>query len=134
MSAVLRKALFWLLMLVVPLQGIAGSVMQLHAPAQGMVRMASSSNTPTSNMAMHASAPTHAVHPCAGSVPGCNDRHAPGMLKCGLSAACGLVAAPALQPRTFLQLPASEAPQARFLRLQVAFCTGAPERPPRFPA
>jgi hypothetical protein len=134
MPAVLRNALFWLLMLVVPLQGIAGTVMQLHAPAQDMMRMASSSGAHGSDMAMHAAAPTHAAHPCAGRVAGCDDRHTPGMPKCGLSAVCGLVAAPALQSRVFILVPASQAPQAGCLQLQVAFCTGAPERPPRFPA
>lgn len=130
MSAALRKALFWLLMLVIPLQGLAGAVMPLHASEAGMGRMHSASNV-SAPMTMHAASSAHAVDPCAAMVTGCDQSHAPGALKCGLSAVCGLVAAPALQLPPFIPPLASQAARPEFLHLQVAFCTGAPERPPR---
>lgn len=132
MSALLRKALFWLMMLAIPLQGIAGVAMRpLHAPAYAMGQMQAAGG-----MDVHASdampgMAQHAVKDCADVLPGCDHRHAGGLLKCGLSAACGLVAGPAVQMPAFVRPGPSQAPAPLRSNLRVAFCTGAPDRPPR---
>lgn len=132
MFAELRKALLWLLMLVLPLQGIAAlSMMPLHALERGAPQMRENSATSAAACARVGSMAPQAANECDRMMAGCDHSHAGGVLKCGLSAACGLVAAPALQMPSFLQPGSSRAPVRMQTRLKVAFCTGAPERPPR---
>lgn len=132
MSAALRKALFWLLVLVLPLHGLAAASMMLpHVRAQGVMQMPESA-LQRSQLNMDAgTVAAQAAEDCAGMPASCDHPHAAGVLKCGLSAACGLVAAPALQMPSLLQPGSSRAPVPMRTRLRVAFCTGAPERPPR---
>jgi hypothetical protein len=127
MSAALRNALFWLLIAMVPLQGIAAKVMLLQGPEQGTLLMQRSSSL-RGAITMDASG---GLQPCASMVVGSDPRQSHAMLQCRLSAVCGLVAAPALQFPAFLHPAESERPRSAFLQLQVAFPTGAPERPPR---
>lgn len=134
MATALRKALFWVLMLVLPLQGIAAiTMMPLHALRQGAAQMQEGSRSGAPS-GMDAASMAHPSGDCGGMMAGCEHAHAPGLSKCGLSAVCGLVAAPALQLLPLLQVCSSQAPVARLLNVRVAFCTGAPDRPPRFPA
>lgn len=126
MSAALRKALFWLVMLALPLQGLATTSVSLHALGHGVMHMVPETGT-------HATGITkaHALADCAGPAKGCEDCQSPGVVKCGLSAACALVAAPGLQMRASLQEAPAARPTAAPSNPLAGFCTGAPDRPPR---
>lgn len=132
MSAALRKALFWLIVLVLPLHGLAAASMTLpHVRAQGVMQMPESAVQSTRSGMDVGLMAVQTADDCAGMTGGCDHPHAAGVLKCGLSAVCGLVAAPSLQMPSFLQPGSSRAPVPMQMRPRVAFCTGAPERPPR---
>lgn len=131
MSAVLRKALFWLLMLVLPLHGIAASIVPLHAIGHGAAQM-QQGLPEVAGSGLDVALAQSAATDCVGMLAGCDHPQVAGLFKCGLSAVCALVAVPDLQRSCFLQAQASQAPVAALPQLQVAFCTGAPERPPRF--
>jgi hypothetical protein len=135
MSAALRKVLFWLVMLALPLHGIAGATMMpLHWPGHGAVQM--------QDGPAHGQAPgTHAngmskqsMQDSADLMMDCAHGHLKGSMKCSLSAPCGLVAAPALHLPAFLGETGTSTPVVLPSHERIAFCTGAPERPPRFPA
>lgn len=129
MPAALRKAVFWLLMLALPWHGasaaMTGFVRDPGAMQQVHVGDTASMHGATSTHASGADTPECAgiPHHCAGS------KHAPS--KCAPSAACSLIAGPALEPQAFValrvteELPTASAPGA------VAYCTGALDRPPR---
>lgn len=132
MSAALRKALFWLLMLALPLQGVAAGVMPIHAAGQTESSHSSmqqvAGDTAAAGMRMSAAG---VLDDCASLAAGCEHSRAQGAFKCGLSAACALVAAPGLERLKLADSRSSQAPLAPYLQSQVAFQTGAPERPPR---
>ena len=134
MSAALRKALFWLLMLLLPLQGFAAVVVQpVHGTAHGIARMTAQMRmadvAPTPGM--HAVRDTRSMGDCGGFMPGCEHAGGSMLFKCSLSAVCGFVAGPAPHAHEFLQ-PATSLPPLPVCTLpSVAFCTGAPDRPPR---
>lgn len=135
MSVGLRKALLWLVVLAFPLQGIAAAslpvlrgagcaVMRMEMQAGSVSIMHPHVHADRTGMASQA-AEEHA------EMPGCDDAHAAGLLKCGQSGLCSLVAAPNLQMPSLLQAGSSPSPAPLVASLRVAFCTGAPDRPPR---
>jgi hypothetical protein len=135
MSVALRKALLWLVMLAFPLQGIAAAslpllrgagcaVMRMEMRAGSVSIMHPDVHADRMSMA----SPAAKEH---GEMPGCDDPHAAGLLKCGQSGVCSLVAAPTLQMPSLLQAGSSPSPAPLTATLRVAFCTGAPDRPPR---
>lgn len=133
MSAALRKALFWLLMLALPLQGVAAGVMPIHArgqPESSHFSMQQAAGE-TAAAGMQQMSTSGALDDCASLAVGCEHSRAKGAFKCGLAAACALVAAPGLERLSLADSRSSQAPHAPYLQSQVAFQTGAPERPPR---
>lgn len=129
MSAALRKALFWLVMLAFPLQGLATTGVSLHALGHGVMQMVPEAATHATDNP--SSTQAHALADCAGPAKGCEDCQSPGVVKCGLSAACAIVAAPGLQMRAPLQKMPAVHPTATPPNPFAGFCTGAPDRPPR---
>lgn len=132
MSAVLRKILLWLAMLVLPVHSFAAVDMGLtHASGHGVMQM-----TMNAPMGLHSrSASTvmgpHGTKDCAGVLADCGDAHGAGALGCHLAAACGLVAVPAPLVPAFLQHLSSALPDIPRSNVRIAFFTGAPDRPPR---
>jgi hypothetical protein len=130
MSALLRKALFWLLVLALPMQtSMAVGAMSLapgaatHAEMHAMqVRDASG---PTAMPGVQASA----QRDCA-NLPDCAALHHAGG-KCALAAPCALVAAPMQQAVLFLPTAPRSIPPDATVQRRVSFFTGGPERPPR---
>lgn len=91
MSAALRKALFWLVMLALPLQGLATTTsVSLHALGHDVMHMVPETGT-------HATGITkaHALADCAGPAKGCEDCQSPGVVKCGLVRADSILTHPA---------------------------------------
>lgn len=125
MSAVFRKALFWLLMLALPLHGAAAVAMGLASAAS-----AHAASVQAARM-VQVDAAAHPVAPDCADMPDCGfSTHA--SLKCGLSSSCGVVAAPPASPPHAFSMPlARRLHLAAPVQHAIAFCTGAPERPPR---
>jgi hypothetical protein len=135
MSAALRKVLFWLVMLALPLHGIAATTMMpLHWPGDGAARMQDrfAQDQPPDMKA--AGMTGQSMKDCPDLMVDCALLHLKGSMKCNLSAPCGLVAAPALHIPAFLGDAGTSTPLVLPSHERIAFCTGAPERPPRFPA
>ena len=133
MSAVLRKVLFWLVMLALPLHGITAAAAMPQSAGHGAVQMQDGSRHDEA-LAMGTTGITrHSTEICAGLLPGCAAHGHQGSMNCSLSAPCGLVAAAALQNPPLPGHTAS-APVAVPSHERVAFFTDAPERPPRFQA
>ncbi|NUZ08469.1 hypothetical protein [Piscinibacter koreensis] len=136
MHTLFRNALFWLLMLALPLQGnmVAGG----FAFASGSLPQPQSTVRTGHDMASHASVAhhEHEAHDqqqfsddCEG-MPGCtNGQHTAG--KCMLSAHCAVVAVPSQPLPLVLAAVTPTLPVALQHARRLAFCTGAPERPPR---
>lgn len=130
MAAALRKALFWLVMLALPLQGIAVAGMApLHVLEHGATQQNKASEKSVLAGGNASDMAPQSTGDCAGMMADCD--RAPGLLKCALSAVCGLVAAPALQMPASVQSESARAPIAVRSHARVAFYTDAPERPPR---
>ena len=129
MPAVLRKALFWLLMLALPMQtSMAVGAMRISpvsGPQAGMHVMHISEAGATGMADDQAPAQPD----CAG-LPDCAAMHRAGG-NCALAAPCALVPVPMgpiamILPKILGCIPASVAVQRR-----VFFFTDGPERPPR---
>ncbi len=134
MSAALRKVVFWLVMLAIPLHGIAAATMMpLHWPGHGAVQMQEGSAQDEARGMDAAGLMKPSMKGYADRLmANCDHGHLSGPMKCGLSAPCGLVAAPALQLPAFPRIEGASSPALMTSLVRVAFCTGAPERPPRF--
>lgn len=131
MFVVLRTALFWLAMLAVPLQGFA-------AAGPMPMRMSAHDAVPMQAQSVQASSVQPMVEDTASSdcvdlaIDCSHGSHMPGMAKCALSAGCALVAAPIPQSHVLVQSPSSTVAFPALVSADIAFLTGAPERPPRF--
>lgn len=135
MSPALRKLLLWLVMLAIPLHGIASVAMTAqHWAGQGSMQMQEGAAPGNSGLAATAATVKQSATDCADLTMVCGHSHLKGLAKCNLSAPCGLVAAAAPAIATFLDRSASPAPFGLPSHERIAFCTGAPERPPRFSA
>ena len=133
MSAALRKALFWIVMLALPLHGIASTMMPLHATGGQTVQTQQAFGHMDSDMADASATVQHESKDCAGKLPGCDFSHH-AMVKCVVSGACAFVAAPGSALTSFVRSRPADAPPTLQTNVRIAFFTGAPERPPRFPA
>lgn len=125
----LRKAVFWLVMLAIPVHGIAFTALPLHALG-GLVTLAQQSDAEMGSKDAGMAAP-HAGKDCAGMPWGCDFPHHDEMAKCGSAAACSFVAAPVPQLERAAELQASGPPLTTRPNPRIAFFTSAPERPPR---
>lgn len=131
MSWSLRKALLWLAILVLPLQGMAAAGMVVM-PMTSHEAAVTASMSDMSGAASHADPDRHPTPtPCADKLSGCQDVHGPGAMNCALSAACGITAGPVMATVSILATNAGSMPAAMRARMRVAFLTGAPDRPPR---
>ena len=132
MSA-LSRVLFWLVILVLPLHGIAGvTMMPSHSSGQAPVQMQDrSAHREVSGGALNGMMKP-SMKDCAELMADCGQLF--GVMKCHLSAPCGLVAAPALHVASLDAVEPAAAPLIVPTRVPIDFCTGAPERPPRLPA
>lgn len=132
MSAALRKALLWLLMLTLPSQGIAAvGMIALHTLEGDALQMRQALATNAASFAEVSSIAPQAAKHCERMTAACDDQHVSGHLNCALAAVCALSAAPASQIPAFLQSAVSGAPIPAELNPRVTFSTGAPDRPPR---
>jgi hypothetical protein len=132
MSA-LRKVLFWLVILALPLHGIAGvTMMPSHESGHGPVQMqeGAAHGHPSSMAGSGMMKPS--MKDCAELMADCGQLF--GVMKCHLSAPCGLVAAPALHVASLTAVEPAATPLIMPTPLRIEFCTGAPERPPRLPS
>lgn len=132
MSAMLRKALFWLVMLALPLHGMAAASMgSMHVPVRSAAHLRASMSMNMDSGAATTTVGSAAATDCPGMLFGCDQAHGFGLEKCGLSAVCGLVAGPVPEMPVFVRSGLSRtAAPAQFYQ-RAAFCTGAPDRPPR---
>lgn len=132
MSAALRKALLWLVMLALPLQGIAAvGMMTLHALEGDALQMREALVASPLPFTDVSSMTERSGKDCERMIAGCDDPQVPGHMQCALSAACGLVSAPASQLPEFPQSAASGTPIRVESNVRVTFSTDAPDRPPR---
>jgi hypothetical protein len=122
-----RNVLVWLTLIALPLYGIAGLARACGCPdMQSMVEVATDADLHAAMDSM--SMADTSTNPCAGGIA-CPAGSLHG--KCTPSAACSLVAAPAL---TDLSCTTIETVTAAALPAHApgfAFVTDAPERPPR---
>ncbi|MBS0317942.1 MAG: hypothetical protein JSR49_12530 [Proteobacteria bacterium] len=127
----LRKALLWLAILMLPLQGIARVGMAvMPMTSHQFAAMTSMVEMPT--VSARADADRHPMSmPCADKQSGCKDVHGMGALNCVLSAVCGLTAGPVVAIASIVAPSARPMPTPMRLGVRVAFLTGAPDRPPR---
>lgn len=131
MSSSLRKALLWLAILVIPLQGMAAAGMAM-LPMTSHEAAVTTSMSDMSGAASHADPDQHPKPtPCADRLSGCKNVHGPGAMNCALSAACAITAGPVMATVSVLATGAGSTPTAMGARTRVAFLTGAPDRPPR---
>jgi hypothetical protein len=118
----IRKALLWLVLLAFPLHGFAAGAMS-HRPDTAMA-------VSIGHAHCAGAASAHAQPDGASMICACGLSQEP-RAKCSLSAACSLVAAPALALPQALTAEPGPAPALPRELGNFAFCTGAPERPPR---
>lgn len=135
MSASLRKVLFWLVILAIPLHGIAGAgSMPRHQVGHAAMQMEAVGSAAAAGVMETAATMKQAMTGCADPASDCDHAQSKGIVKCNLSAPCGLVAATSSHSAVSLDRSLSAAPIAVPSHDRIAFCTGAPERPPRFSA
>lgn len=135
----LRLVLTWLLMLALPLQGLAASAMRpcpavhdgahdaragihVHDCAAAGAAARESSSLRSADSAPAAGGGAH------GASMGCGDAAPVGCSSC--SACCTAVAAPAAAPELAEPTPVARWPAVGFVQSPI-FVTGGPERPPR---
>lgn len=132
----IRRALFGLLFIALPLQVFASGGLQ-HCMSMQMLLSHSTGTWAAidSDVAKLAQQETPisvsaAAHDCGGPAQGTQTSDS-SAAHCAVSAGCGIASAPAPALLAVVQLPADEIPAATLLDSRVGFMTGAPERPPR---
>jgi hypothetical protein len=123
MDATLRKALLWLVLFALPLHGFAVSTMRL-CPDPAMSAAAQAGH--------HSAVAAH--DDCAGfadSASSACDASKASAGKCSLSTACSMVVAPAMTAEPVPMAESGISPVLADTPPEIAFCTGAPDRPPR---
>lgn len=132
MSAALRNALLWLVMLALPFQGIAAvGMMTRHALESGALQMDEALVASPVPFADGGNMAERTGKVCERMMAGCDHPQVPGHVQCALSAGCGLVYAPASQSPECPQSAESGTPIRIESNVRVTFSTDAPDCPPR---
>jgi hypothetical protein len=134
----IRKALFWLLLLALPLHGVAGGAMkacmEMPMPISQSTDHSATRHNAAADLGSIAQASEQHGEPDCGTMATGGHPVKSSMGGCAASAACGLVAATATPPALFFAPAVAASPAEPPSTPDAGFFTGAPDRPPRLHA